>query len=353
MSSQAPRPLLVTEDPELLEDVLRLAELAGIELDVAHDPAAARRSWTAAPVVVVGGACPGLARRSGVVQVTGDSDDADVWQRAVACGAEHVLVLAEPAAQDWLVRRFASAAQGGGPDGVVVGVLGGRGGAGASLFAVALALSGRRTGRRVCLVDADPMGGGLDLVLGGEAQPGLRWSGLGAELSGLAATSLVGALPSPEGVPLLTFDRASPVNAVPPVAVEAVLAATRRVHDIIVVDLPRAPLGDLVGLLDTTLLVVPAEVRAAAAAARLLAGPLASCRDLRLLVRLPGPVGLQAEALAGSLGLPLAGSYTSEERLPARVERGIAPGLGGRGALARLCAGLLTDLVPGSGSRAA
>ena len=49
-----PRPLLVTADPSILDDLLRLAATAGVEVDVAHDLPAARRSWNAAPLVVLG-----------------------------------------------------------------------------------------------------------------------------------------------------------------------------------------------------------------------------------------------------------------------------------------------------------
>ncbi len=48
------RPLVVTTDPGLLDDVLRLAAAAGAELEVAPDAGGARLAWRAAPVVVVG-----------------------------------------------------------------------------------------------------------------------------------------------------------------------------------------------------------------------------------------------------------------------------------------------------------
>jgi CO dehydrogenase nickel-insertion accessory protein CooC1 len=55
---------------------------------------------------------------------------------------------------------------------------GGRGGAGASVLATALALTASRLDRPTMLVDADPYGGGLDLVLGAEKTGGLRWPDL-------------------------------------------------------------------------------------------------------------------------------------------------------------------------------
>ncbi|MGH3742058.1 MAG: hypothetical protein ACRDT1_12075, partial [Micromonosporaceae bacterium] len=48
------RPLLVTADELLLDHVLRLAAIAGVEFDVAPDPTSARTQWAMAPSVIVG-----------------------------------------------------------------------------------------------------------------------------------------------------------------------------------------------------------------------------------------------------------------------------------------------------------
>ncbi len=95
---------------------------------------------------------------------------------------------------------------------------------------------------------------------------------------------------------------------------------------------------------DTTLLVVPAELRAAAAAARVAARLGWVCRDLRLVVRGPSPGRLSAEVIARTLALPLAGEVRPEPGLRADLERGEAPGRRRRSPLARLCDRLLDDL---------
>ncbi|WP_375497684.1 hypothetical protein [uncultured Jatrophihabitans sp.] len=59
---------------------------------------------------------------------------------------------------------------GGGP---IVGVIGGSGGVGTSTFAAVLAI---RAG--ALLIDLDVAGGGVDVLLGIETEPGARWSGL-------------------------------------------------------------------------------------------------------------------------------------------------------------------------------
>ena len=117
--------------PDVLDDLLRLAATAGVELTVAPDAdaAAARRAWEAAPFVVVaadaalGCAAAGLRRRSGVALLGDDLDDGSVWETAVHVGAEHVVFL--PDAEGWLADRFADAAEGSGREGQLVAVVGG------------------------------------------------------------------------------------------------------------------------------------------------------------------------------------------------------------------------------------
>jgi secretion/DNA translocation related CpaE-like protein len=347
------RPLLVTADPDALDDLLRLAATAGVEVDVADDVPALRRCWATAPFVVVGAdladqvARSRLGRRSRVVVLGRDLDDASIWQRAVEVGAEHVVFL--PDAETWLVEAFADSAEGAAGDGLLVAVLGGRGGAGASSLAAALAVRAVRRGLRTLLVDGDPLGGGLDLVLGGEAVTGLRWPDLGATRGRVPAAALADALPTIEGLSVLSWDRGD-ATTLPVEAVQAVLAAGRRTCDVVVVDLPRAldeASREVLLTAGTTLLVVPAEVRATAAAARVAGTAGLLCRDLRLVVRGPAPAGLSAQAVQGALGLPLAGELRAEPGLGRALEQGEAPGRRSRSPLATFCDALLDDLLAG------
>lgn len=346
------RPLVVTSDVHVLDELLRLAATAGVELQVAPDAAGARRLWSDPPLVLVAAdAAPGCARlrlprRSGVVLLGDDLDDAGVWQLAVQIGAEHVAFL--PDGQEWLVRSLADAAEGSGRDGGLVAVIGGCGGAGATTLAAALAVTGTRAGHDVLLVDGDPLGGGIDLVFGGEQDRGLRWPDLGDTRGRVPSAALAQALPRMAGLSVLSWDRGS-ATAVPEQAMQAVLAAGRRAHDLVVVDLPRSVDGTCRSVLQSAtcvLLVVPAQVRAAAAASRVAAGLGGLCPDLRLVVRGPGPGGLAGSAVATALGLPLAGQLRPEPGLDAALERGEPPARRGRGPLAQLCAGLVGELVP-------
>ena len=95
---------------------------------------------------------------------------------------------------------------------------------------------------------------------------------------------------------------------------------------------------------DLVLLVVPAEVRAVASAARIASEVTAVVDDLRVVVRGPAPGGLGALDVAHALGLPLAGYLKAESNLGARLERGEAPAGQGRGPLAGFCRELLASL---------
>lgn len=346
------RSLVVTADPDVLDDLLRLAATAGTELEVATDGVTARRSWSTAPFVVVAAdavdSCARLRlpRRAEVVLLGQDLDDAGIWQRAVEVGAAHVVFL--PDAEQWLTERFADAAESSGQDGALVAVLGGRGGAGATTFASALAVTATRSGRSTLLVDGDPLGGGIDLVFGGEQDRGLRWPGLLSTRGRVPAAALSGALPRMQGLSVLSWDR-GPADAVPLEALEAVLSAGRRAHELVVVDLPRSldePGRAVLAAATTTVLVVPTEVRAAAAASRVAAAVGSLCVDLRLVTRGPSPSGLAGDQVARALGLPLLAELKPEPGIDAALEHGDPPAQRGRGPLSVACSRLLDELLP-------
>ena len=348
----SPRPLVVTSRPDVLDDLLRLAATARTELDVAPDAGAARRLWSSAPLVVVaadaarGCARLRLPRRAGVVLLCDDLDDHGVWQRAVEVGAEHVVHL--PDAERWLSDRFADAVEDRGAASAVVAVVGGRGGAGATTLACALAVTGVRTGRATLLVDGDPLGGGIDLVFGGEDDRGMRWRDLAETRGRVPASALSEALPTMNGLSVLSWDRGT-AEQVPVEAVQAVLDAGRRANDLVVVDLPRTVDDSgraVLAAATTVLLVVPNEVRAAAAASRVAASVGVLCRDLRVVTRGPSPSGLSGDQVARALGLPLLADLRAEPGVELALERGEPPARRGRTPLSAACGSLLDELLP-------
>ena len=150
------------------------------------------------------------------------------------------------------------------------------------------------------LVDGDPLGGGLDLLLGAEGVSGLRWPDLAAASGRASPDELRAALPCVDGVTVLSWHRGDPVE-LPAAAMDSVLGAGRRGHDLVVVDLPRswdAAARAAVAAADTVLLVVPAEVRAVAAAGQVAAAAGRRVADLRVVVRGPSPARLSDRVVA-------------------------------------------------------
>src|SRR5579862_4108186 len=92
--------------------------------------------------------------------------------------------------------------------GPVIGVVGGRGGVGASLFTAVLSAVGARRGHsgRSVLVDLEAVAGGIDVLLGVEGVPGPRWSGLRLAGGYLQPSLLAGGLPRWGPVSVLAAD---------------------------------------------------------------------------------------------------------------------------------------------------
>ncbi|WP_203965247.1 septum site-determining protein Ssd [Actinocatenispora thailandica] len=360
----------MTSDADLLDELLALAAAGCGDVDVAPDATAARQHWRTATLVVIGAdavtGCvrAGLPRRRGLVLVarlpdlpdgTRDpaAEDAASWRAASQLDADHVVVL--PAAAAWLTERFGSAGARHRDAAPIVAVIGGRGGAGASVLAAGLALTAARNGLRTMLVDADPLGGGVDLLLGAESAAGLRWPDLSAARGRVDVAALRAGLPRQGELAMVSWDRGDAVE-VPVEAMEATLDAGRRGGDLVVIDLPRT-LGPAamcgVRAAGEVLMPVTADIRACAAAVRVAAQVGPHCQALRLVVRGPAPGGLSAHDVGVALGLPVAGSLRPEPDLAAALERGDPPTGSGRGPLAELCARLLAELTADAGREVA
>jgi secretion/DNA translocation related CpaE-like protein len=326
------RPLAFVEDEDLLDDVLKLAAAAGCDLDCVPDIAAARPRWANATAVILDAptaaqcAQAALPRRDAVFLVSLDPAPRTLWERAVEIGAERVLEL--PGAEPWLVNALADATDAPAPTtGRAIAVLGGRGGAGASVFAAALGLTAIRTSQNALLIDCDPLGGGLDLVLGAELEQGLRWPDMHLRAGRVAASSLHEALPTrTRGKARLTLLSGARQGASPaPDAVAAVLEAGRRAGETVICDLPRT-LGPsaqaALARADLTVVVVPGEVRACVSA-RLLADHLADLGiSPHLVVRGPAPGGLTPDEVSQATELPVLTAMRPEPNLPQILDRG-------------------------------
>ncbi|NED82700.1 septum formation initiator [Streptomyces sp. SID11233] len=356
MKAVGPRrggPLIVTEDVDLLDDLLRLCAAAGAEPEVHPTLPDRRGGWERAPMVLVGDdaahRCLGAARRRGVMLVGRDRDEPDVWRRAVEIGAEYVLRL--PDSENWLVDQIANATEGVGRPALTVGVIGGRGGAGASTLACALAVTAARSGRRTMLIDGDPLGGGIDVLLGGERAEGMRWPDFAHSKGRVGGGALEESLPALHGLRVLSWGRDDWV-VIPPQAMQAVLAAARRLGGVVVVDLPRRvdeAAAEALAQLDLGLVVVPGELRAVAAAKRVASMAGMVLDDLRVVARGPYASGLDEQWVANAMKLPLAGELPLENGLLAEQDAGVPPGGNARGPLARFCSAFWDRALAGEG----
>ena len=330
--------LAVLAEPALRAELDRIAAAAGVR--VVHAGSAlpvSRKAWSAALAVILdesaAQACAvtGLPRRAHVIVVAGTDPAPTTWAAAVDVGAQHVLKL--PAQEHDLVRELADAGDWARDDaaaGTVVAVIGGRGGAGASLFAVALAQAASNS----LLVDVDPWAGGIDLLVGAETTPGVRWPDLALQGGRLTWSAVREALPRHRGISMLSGTRRG--DELDTRAVQAVIDAGRRGGAAVVCDLPRRLTAAVETVLDTADLVVvisPCDVRACAATATM-APMLAGLNpNIGLVVRGPSPGGLRAEEVAEIAGLPLLVSMKPDPRLAEQLEQG-GLRLGRRSALA-------------------
>jgi len=342
-------PLIVTEDERLLDDLLRLCAAAGAEPEVVFTAPPSAASWEEAPLVLLGAEAHhrvrGAARREGLLLVTHDADDPATWRRAVELGADHVLAL--PQSEGWLVDRIADSVESAAEPALTVGVIGGSGGAGASTLACALAVAAARAGRRTMLVDGDPLGGGLDVLLGVEHTAGLRWPELAGARGRVNSGVLEASLPRLGELSLLSWDRGAPVS-LPPRALRSVLGAARRRGGVVVVDLPRRldeVAAEAFAQVDVGLLVIPAELRAVAAAGRVAAALGLVLDDLRIVARGPFGGGLDAAEIAELVGAPLAGELPPEPGIRELLARGAPPGSAASGPLARFSAAFLAQAL--------
>lgn len=339
--------LVVASDPAVSDHVRRVAAAAG--RTSVHVPGLPDRSaWQSADIVVVARAEADLAAAQQfpihprLAVVTDRPADVRSWQAAALLRTTRVLEL--PAAETDLMQFLTLRSHDSGGDGVVIAVTGGCGGAGASVFATALALVASRSGRAL-LVDGDVGGGGLDLVAGLDTSPGLRWPDLVIDGGNVTADALHHALPGIDDLAVLSTRR-DVVNVITENALRAVVAAGRSAGDVVVCDTPRIDGVVQRGALDAAdlvVLVAPATVRSAAAA-RVVADSVGSvCANVGLVVRGPAPGGLTAADVAEIVQVPLLASVRPERRLAAMLDgRGLS--LGRRSSLAAAASAVLAIL---------
>jgi len=344
--------LAALTDAELRDELDRVAAAVGVRVVHVGGSAVSRKTWSAAAAVVLDAAAADrcgqavLPRRAHVSVLTAGEPTTPTWMAAITVGAQHVLRV--PEQEHELIRELAEAAESARDDGLrgeVVAVIGGCGGAGASLLAGALA----QAAREALLVDLDPWGGGIDLLVGGETLPGLRWPDLPLQGGRLNWSAVRDALPRHRGISLLSGTRRGYELAAAPV--DAVVDAGRRGGVTVVCDLPRRLTDAAQAALyaaDLVVVVSPCDVRACAATAAMAPVLAAINPNVGLVVRGPSPGGLRAAEVADIAGLPLLASMKAQPQLAEQVEHG-GLRLARRSALA-LAARRVLAVLPRAGS---
>ncbi len=336
------RPVLVVAGPGHTQDsILSAVAAQELEADVVTDLELVGQAWrTAATVLVADDQAERLAgralpHREGVFVVGPRPEVLSAWSAPLSAR-----VIPLPGGAAWLGAILADGSSR--ARAPVVAVIGGSGGAGASTLAAALAQQGAARGGGAALVDVDPLGGGIDLLLGAERAGGWRWPRLSSAEGHLG--DLRGYLPVVDEVTVVSMARGSALDlAREPLA--AIVNSLRGWHSLVVLDPGRALVPaarEAVRLSSRQLVVVRAGLRGVAAARQALAG-----YDLRaaevVLRRVRGglPSGLVAEAL----GVPVVAELPSEPGLAAAAERGDPPSRALRRGYRRALDGLLDRLL--------
>lgn len=230
--------------------------------------------------------------------------DAQLWRRALEAGVRALCCLPADSAQLLGLLGDALREDSGG---LVIGVAGACGGAGASSLAARLAAASARRGP-VVLVDADPLGGGLDALVEAPAAPGATWE----DLRGIDAADgdlLREGLPRIDGVHLLV---AGADPAPTPLQLDHALGALGRTSGTVVVDLSPDHVGPALPHLDVLYLVLPTTDHALRAAWRRLAAWRVPLGSTQVILRGRGPV--TAHDVREDLRLPVAGAFRDSPR---------------------------------------
>lgn len=308
---------------DLASDAERVVAAAGARTIRATRPT--RQVWITAAAVIVDAACAqrcvqdSMPRRDGVVLVGPDQPGAADWAAAVDVGAQHVYQI--PGQETQLVHLLSEAVERGTAAsmlGPVIAVIPGRGGGGASVFAAATALCAGES----LLIDLDPCGGGVDLLLGAESSPGLRWPDITAQGGRLSWSAVRAALPRKGAVSMLSAARS--YHDIDSRLVSAMADAGRRGGSAVVCDLSRQIGGacaTALELADLVVVVTGCDVRGIAASTVLTNLARSINPNIGLVLRGPAPGGLAARDAAEVVGAPLLATMRPEPMLAQRLER--------------------------------
>lgn len=288
------------------DQVARACAAAGITPVVVNGIAEALHLDPEVLLVGVDAPLDQLSATRDVIVVAAADEEARVWGKAARLASSRVVIV--PQGGGWLAEHLGRRLHPG-TGGSVIGFTGVSGGCGVSSFAFWCARTLSAEGHRTLLVDGHPAGGGLEVSIGWEEHPGVRWEDLEGIRGMLNADQLSSALPTVKDLSVLSHRAPSGERARGGLQTTAeaggiVLDAARAGFDLTLVDLPsgQAGGGPLAQLCDALVLLVPSRPRGIMAAG----AALRSHAALPVTVVLRGPVteGLDAWCVAEMLGVP-------------------------------------------------
>ncbi|ANE05226.1 septum site-determining protein Ssd [Corynebacterium crudilactis] len=319
--------LIAVEDPVLHPEAMHVAAATGRPvIETTHIGDITRHFHRASAVLIdaaVAAQINNAKRRSRVFLLDSDPGPSD-WKTAMAIHAEQAILL--PAQAGELLsalgrndKQIAVAA------GHMIGVVGAVGGTGASTLAAALAKR-RAVSATTVLIDGVPSSGGIDLLLGVEDAPGARWPDVGVRRGTVQAADVLKALPStPDSVVVLSTARSTILDPFVlssqdvSAAIDCFVEADQPIDAI--VDLHAEQLDeDLVGRLTHLVLVIPAEVRAVAAARALYLELQQFHVPITCVLRHRGWSGLDVSEVEEILGVEITAEIGSIHKLAKSVE---------------------------------
>ena len=343
------RPLLATADPIVIDHVRSLAAAGNAEVEIVNSLLSLGSRWSDDSLLLLGSdfieAAQALGKRRNLAVVTWQFDTqaaipAELWQQALLIGAEHVVAL--PQADDWLAERLTPTSIAATTPARVLAIGGVCGGAGASTCAVGIAVAAQQAGHRVLLIDADLTGGGLDLLLGAEARPGVRWPELALTSGRMSADTLIPALPTPHGISLISASRDSQAHPTAQ-AWLSILECAVHTFDVVVIDLGRTELDhdvlEFLKLINAPVWwIVPTRIRAIAAASTVIDRGSSIWANQEIVVRKVDR-SMNANDVGRALGKAARASIPEDSKVIAAAEQGLLV----EGAFAKACEELFRD----------
>lgn len=257
--------LIAITDPTLHSEASHVAAATGREVISTEDPREISRfAQKAAAVLVDATTAQHVAslRTQNAVLLCAEPGPVN-WQLAMEIHAQAAMLL--PAQAPELLALIGRNDEPPPGEHTAILVCGAAGGAGSTTLASSLAA----TMANAVLIDGDPYSGGCDLALGIEQQPGLRWNDLGDDVAEVSGEELARALPQwAGGIPVLTGVRGGECS----LHADKLQATTRALlgaMDVILdVRLGSELAQAALEVADVAVVIIPAEVRAAAAAAQ-------------------------------------------------------------------------------------